>query len=120
MKRTLYAAHLSLLIGFFALWYVLTEPSLLPRFFEDPNRPKFFFGQPHLVLVQVWEWFSEGKIYAHLWITLVETVYADVLSLGDDVVMMDAIFEDRSGRTAGLIIVAPDPVSLVRLRRVAA
>lgn len=53
-------------------------------------------------------------------ITLVETVYADVLSLGDDVVMMDAIFEDRSGRTAGLIIVAPDPLSLVRLRKVAA
>lgn len=53
-------------------------------------------------------------------ITLVETVYADVLSQGDDVVMMDAVFEDRSGRTAGLIIVAPDPVSLVRLRKVAA
>ena len=53
-------------------------------------------------------------------IALVESVYAEVLSQGGDVVMMDAIFEDHSGRTAGLLIVAPDPVSLDRLERVAA
>ena len=53
-------------------------------------------------------------------IALVETVYAEVLSQGGDVVMMDAIFEDHSGKTAGLLLVAPDPVSLERLQRVAA
>ena len=53
-------------------------------------------------------------------IALVESVYAEVLSQGGDVVMMDAIFEDYSGKTAGLLIVAPDPVSLGRLQRVAA
>lgn len=53
-------------------------------------------------------------------IALVESVYAEVLSQGGDVVMMDAIFEDHSGRTAGLIIVAPDPLSLERLLKVAA
>jgi chemotaxis protein CheC len=53
-------------------------------------------------------------------IALVESVYAEVLSQGGDVVMMDAIFEDHSGRTAGLLIVAPDPVSVERLLRVAA
>lgn len=53
-------------------------------------------------------------------IALVESVYAEVLSQGGDVVMMDAIFEDHSGRTAGLLIVAPDPVSLERLEKVAA
>ena len=53
-------------------------------------------------------------------IALVESVYAEVLSQGGDVVMMDAIFEDFSGKTAGLLIVAPDPVSLGRLQRVAA
>lgn len=51
---------------------------------------------------------------------LVQSVYAEVLSQGGDVVMMDAVFEDRSGRTAGLLIVAPDPRSLDRLHRVAA
>lgn len=53
-------------------------------------------------------------------IALVESVYAEVLSQGGDVVMMDAIFEDHSGRTAGLLIVAPDPVSIDRLQRLAA
>ena len=53
-------------------------------------------------------------------IALVESVYAEVLSQGGDVVMMDAIFEDQSGKTAGLLIVAPDPVSLDRLQKVAA
>jgi hypothetical protein len=53
-------------------------------------------------------------------VALVDTVYAEVLSPGGDVVMMDAIFEDHAGRTAGLLIVAPDPVSLSRLERVAA
>jgi chemotaxis protein CheC len=53
-------------------------------------------------------------------IALVESIYAEVLSQGGDVVMMDAIFEDHSGRTAGLLIVAPDPSSLDRLEKVAA
>ncbi len=53
-------------------------------------------------------------------IALVQSVYAEVLSQGGDVVMMDAIFEDHSGRTAGLLIVAPDPVSLDKLQKVAA
>jgi hypothetical protein len=53
-------------------------------------------------------------------IALVESVYAEVLSQGGEVVMMDAVFEDEKGRTAGLLIVAPDPLSLERLERVAA
>jgi len=53
-------------------------------------------------------------------IALVQTVYAEVLSQGGDVVMMDAVFEDSSGRTAGLLLVAPDPASLERLQKVAA
>jgi NitT/TauT family transport system permease protein len=76
MKRALWPWHIALLAAFFAFWHVATEPSLLPRFLEDANRPKFFFGQPHLVLLQVWEWFAEGKIYGHLWITLLETALA--------------------------------------------
>ena len=63
---------------------------------------------------------SPPNVIHDMAIALVQSVYAEVLSQGGDVVMMDAIFEDHSGRTAGLLIVAPDPVSLERLQRVAA
>src|SRR5207249_6753652 len=33
-------------------------------------------GRPLVVLRRVWEWFSSGKIYPHLAVTLVETVLA--------------------------------------------
>lgn len=53
-------------------------------------------------------------------IALVETVYAEILASGNDVVMMDTIFEDHSGNSAGLLIVAPDPACLSRLEELAA
>ncbi|HWE25804.1 MAG TPA: ABC transporter permease [Myxococcales bacterium] len=51
----------------FGIWYALTETGVLPS---------FFFGRPLVVLLRVGEWFSSGKIYAHLAVTLVETVLA--------------------------------------------
>jgi len=63
---------------------------------------------------------SPPAILHDMAIALVQTVYAEVLSQGGDVVMMDAVFEDEKGRTAGLLIVAPDPVSIERLPGVAA
>lgn len=63
---------------------------------------------------------SPPSILHDMAIALVESVYAEVLSQGGDVVMMDAVFEDQKGRTAGLLLVAPDPVSLDSLLRVAA
>jgi ABC-type nitrate/sulfonate/bicarbonate transport system, permease component len=69
-----------LLVLCFVLWYVLTSPTLLPPFyFDDPNKAAFFFGEPQKVLQRIWEWFTGGEIYLHLWITLVETVLAFVL-----------------------------------------
>ena len=69
-----------LLVLCFVLWYVLTSPTLLPAFyFDDPNKAAFFFGEPQKVLQRIWEWFTGGEIYLHLWITLVETVLAFVL-----------------------------------------
>ncbi|CAG4891141.1 ABC transporter permease [Paraburkholderia gardini] len=66
-----------LLVLSFLLWYALTSPTLLPPFyFDDPNKAAFFFGEPQKVLVRIWEWFSGGEIYLHLWITLIETVLA--------------------------------------------
>jgi NitT/TauT family transport system permease protein len=74
--RRLWVWHIVLLLAFFGLWHASTEPTLLPRFLEDANRPKFFFGQPHIVLANAWEWFASGKIWPHLAITLTETALA--------------------------------------------
>jgi len=72
--------HALLLGAVFAFWYVMTEPGLIPPFFfEDANQAKFFFGQPVQVLTRIWDWFAGGKIYLHLWITLVETMLAFVI-----------------------------------------
>jgi NitT/TauT family transport system permease protein len=69
-----------LLVACFALWYVFTSPTLLPPiYFDDPNKAAFFFGEPQKVLVRIWEWFTTGEIYVHLWVTLVETVLAFVI-----------------------------------------
>src|SRR5947199_820970 len=57
-----------LLLGrFFLVWHVLTQTGVLPR---------FFFGTPVTVLGNAARWFTSGKIYRHLGITLIETVLA--------------------------------------------
>ncbi len=53
-------------------------------------------------------------------VALVQSVYAEVLAQGGDVVMIDTIFEDGSGHVAGLLIVAPDPAVLARIEERAA
>jgi len=67
-RRTpLFVWRVVLLVAVFAGWYALTATGVLPS---------FFFGRPLVVLRRVWEWFSSGKIYPHLAVTLVETVLA--------------------------------------------
>jgi NitT/TauT family transport system permease protein len=68
-------------------WYVLTSPTLLPPlYFDDPHKAAFFFGEPLKVAARIWDWFSSGSIYPHLWVTLVETALAfaigTILGLG--------------------------------------
>src|SRR5438874_8122307 len=66
--------------GFLLFWHVATSPTLLPPiYFDDPNKAAFFFGEPLKVLSRVWDWFSSGTIYPHLWVTLVETALAFVV-----------------------------------------
>jgi NitT/TauT family transport system permease protein len=65
MKLRVYQALL--LVAVFIAWHVLTATEILPS---------FFFGKPLVVFEKIWEWFASGKIYGHLWITLVETVLA--------------------------------------------
>src|SRR5215472_11037375 len=77
LRGQLVIAHLLLLGGILLFWYVMTEPGLIPPFyFDDPNRAKFFFGQPLVVLRKIWVWFSGGTIYLHLGVTLIETLLA--------------------------------------------
>lgn len=63
---------------------------------------------------------SPPAIVHDMAIAMVETIYAEILMQGGDVVMIDTVFEDRSGAAAGLLIVAPDPASLQVIRDLAA
>jgi NitT/TauT family transport system permease protein len=59
-----------LLVVLFVIWHVLTRTEILPP---------FFFGEPLLVLERIWDWFSGGRIYTHLAVTLIETILAFVI-----------------------------------------
>jgi NitT/TauT family transport system permease protein len=75
--RTLRLYQALLLVLVFAVWHVLTSPTLLPPvYFDDANKAAFFFGEPLKVLSRLWNWFASGEIWAHLWVTLVETMLA--------------------------------------------
>jgi len=66
-RAPLVAYRVLLIVAVFLAWHVLTATGVLPS---------FFFGRPVVVLARVWDWFSSGKIYPHLGVTLVETVLA--------------------------------------------
>src|SRR5436853_6486765 len=77
-----------LLVALLAFWYVATSPTLLPPlYFDDPNKAAFFFGEPLKVFERIWEWFTSGSIYAHLWVTLVETALAFVIGTASGLAM---------------------------------
>jgi NitT/TauT family transport system permease protein len=79
-NKTLRIWQIGLFAGLLLAWYVLTSPTLLPPlYFDDPNKAAFFFGEPLKVIGRIWEWFSSGSIYPHLWVTLVETALAFVI-----------------------------------------
>src|SRR3954469_1082500 len=69
--------HVLLLGSMFAFWYLMTEPLLWPE--EAARNTAFFFGKPLIVLEKIWLWFSSGRIYEHLLITLIETLLAFAL-----------------------------------------
>ncbi len=78
--RRLRLWQLVLLAIVLALWYVATSPDLIPPiYFDEPDKAAFFFGEPQKVAQRIWEWFSSGIIYEHLWVTLLETVLAFAL-----------------------------------------
>src|SRR3954471_24543822 len=79
-------------IGLFAallvVWHVAPSPTLLPPiYFDDPNKAAFFFGEPLKVFERIWDWFTTGSIYAHLWVTLLETALAFVIGTASGLAM---------------------------------
>ena len=66
--------HALLLGAVFAFWYVMTTPGVVSE--EFAKNTAFFFGKPLEVLKVIWVWFTGGKIYPHLGITLLETMLA--------------------------------------------
>lgn len=72
---------LQLLVAVVAVgaWHVLTTVPI----FGTVWLPPFFFSRPADVALRVFKWFSDGSIWRHLWVTLVESVLAFVIgSLG--------------------------------------
>src|SRR6195256_3950925 len=79
-RATLRFWQIGLFIAVMAIWHVATSPTLLPPiYFDNPDKAAFFFGEPQKVLSRIWDWFSSGYIYQHLWVTLVETMLAFVI-----------------------------------------
>lgn len=76
--RNLRLWQVSLLVAVFTSWHVLTTPGLIPpMLFENDRQAAFFFGEPLKIFARIWSWFFvTADIYAHLWITLLETVLA--------------------------------------------
>jgi NitT/TauT family transport system permease protein len=66
-KRAMWPWHGLLLALIIGGWHVLTKTGVLPP---------FFFGEPLVVAQRIVDWFTSGKIYLHLGITLLETLLA--------------------------------------------
>ena len=73
-RGQLAVSHGVLLAVIFAFWYAMTTPGLVSP--EFAKNTAFFFGKPIEVMKVIWMWFTTGKIYPHLAITLTETMLA--------------------------------------------
>ena len=80
ISRSLRWWQLGLFAAVLVVWHVGTSPTLLPPiYFDNPDKAAFFFGEPLKVFERVWDWFSSGSIYRHLWVTLLETLMAFIV-----------------------------------------
>ncbi|MFN0317833.1 MAG: ABC transporter permease [Burkholderiales bacterium] len=64
------ASQIGLFVVLILIWHVLTAREILPP---------FFFGTPLEVGQRIVAWFTSGKIYPHLGVTLLETLLAFVI-----------------------------------------
>lgn len=79
-RVTLIALQVLVALVVLLIWHLLTT---IPVSGDKPLFPPFFFSTPYDVVMRIVKWFSEGTIWRHLWITLVEAMLAFVIgSLG--------------------------------------
>jgi NitT/TauT family transport system permease protein len=79
-RVTLIALQVLVAVIALVIWHLLTT---VPVSGGKPLFPPFFFSTPLDVWGRIVKWFSEGTIWRHLWITLVEAMLAFVIgSLG--------------------------------------
>jgi NitT/TauT family transport system permease protein len=74
-RVTLIALQLLVAVISILIWHLLTTIPVGGK----PLFPPFFFSTPVDVAARIMKWFSEGTIWRHLWITLVEAMLAFVL-----------------------------------------
>jgi NitT/TauT family transport system permease protein len=74
-RVTLTALQLLVAVVCILVWHLLTTIPVGGK----PLFPPFFFSTPLDVAARIMKWFSEGTIWRHLWITLVEAMLAFVL-----------------------------------------
>jgi NitT/TauT family transport system permease protein len=74
-RFTLTALQLLVAVVCILVWHLLTTIPVGGK----PLFPPFFFSTPLDVAARIMKWFSEGTIWRHLWITLVEAMLAFVL-----------------------------------------
>ncbi|MDE1995330.1 MAG: ABC transporter permease [Rhizobiaceae bacterium] len=76
MKRMrLLSLQVLVAVVILVLWHLAATTSL----FGNPKIMAFFFADPLKVVLRVVQWFADGSIWYHLWITLSESILAFVL-----------------------------------------
>jgi NitT/TauT family transport system permease protein len=71
-RGTMAALQITLLFAAFATWFVLVKVKILPV---------FFFGDPVLVLQQIFDWVVTGEVFVHLATTLIETILGFLIGI---------------------------------------
>jgi NitT/TauT family transport system permease protein len=74
-RVTLITLQLMVAVVCILVWHLLTTIPVGGK----PLFPPFFFSTPADVAQRIFKWFSEGTIWRHLWITLVEAMLAFAL-----------------------------------------
>jgi NitT/TauT family transport system permease protein len=71
-RATLLGLQILVGVALLAIWHVGSTVKIFGAY----PLPPFFFSTPADVIVRVWQMFASGKIWSHLYITLLETVLA--------------------------------------------
>jgi NitT/TauT family transport system permease protein len=70
-------------VGFVAIWHIASTSGWL----GDPKTITFFFSTPWAVVQRIFEWFRDGSIWGHLYITLIEATLAFVIGSAAGIVI---------------------------------